>query len=627
MRLHHPMATATLSTAPLVLSMIALFLASTVCAELNPGTGFLSTRNNGHAHHHHNAPLLVLNETELSMHHSPTPESYYTIDWEGAGGGARHPSLIVMHAIFMCLAFFIALPLGIALRSVKHAGRSFAIISFYVLSALGCVATALYRKLTPNMYAGAVHARHGYFLLLLALSLSTIDILSFFYRLFWFLRSDEIFTFKSFWTLVVLGKDIQGYRRTFGAEYVGLVAHDAQEEFDETKVHPSVNETYHLPLRGHDSRTADWAINVQQHQSPHRIMRHHRHQSGASERTLYADSSPARSLDDIQAIKFTSGNPLACRLRELGYVIVERLLVVGGFAQLLMGIVTYTGGCREYYANGCLAHLIKGGIFWLYGLFTFARFLGSFSEAGWGWNRTRRKDSFSFEFVECFVIFAYGASNMWMERFGANAGDPFTTRQIQHISIAVMFCFAGLIGMGIESIRIRRWLSSGIFVPPDIRRMEPDLTVEPPSYLSSFNPFPAMVIGVTGAAMASHEQPYVFQVQIHQLWGNLLVAFSVLRCLTYFFLWLSPPRSIFPSRPPTEALASFFLACGGLVFMFSTEEVTIAAMRRGRDDVMMFLNVAVAITCFAFCWTLFIVSFKGWLKSRYKYPALNNHTP
>lgn len=67
--------------------------------------------------------------------------------------------------------------------------------------------------------------------------------------------------------------------------------------------------------------------------------------------------------------------------------------------------------------------------------------------------------------------------------------------------------------------------------------------------------------------------------------------------------------------------------------MFSTEEVTLAAMRRGRDgmffptfrytmilttkiDVMMFLNVAVAITCLAFCWTLLVVGFKGWLKSR-----------
>lgn len=72
-------------------------------------------------------------------------------------------------------------------------------------------------------------------------------------------------------------------------------------------------------------------------------------------------------------------------------------------------------------------------------------------------------------------------------------------------------------------------------------------------------------------------------MQIHALWGYLLSAFAVLRCLTYFFLWLGPPRSILPSRPPTEALASFFLTCGGLVFMFSDEEVTIAAMRKGSD--------------------------------------------
>jgi len=144
-----------------------------------------------------------------------------------------------------------------------------------------------------------------------------------------------------------------------------------------------------------------------------------------------------------------------------------------------------------------------------------------------------------------------------------------------------MFWFAGLIGMGIESKRVRKWLAaSTISKPADVPQ---DAITEPPSYLASFNPFPALVIGITGAAMAAHHQTYVFQVEIHKLWGDLLVGFSVLRCLTYFFVWLAPPTSILPSRPPTEALASFFLACGGLVFMFSVEEVTIAAMRRGRD--------------------------------------------
>jgi len=318
-----------------------------------------------------------------------------------------------------------------------------------------------------------------------------------------------------------------------------------------------------------------------------------------------------RSFDKLQVKR-----SVPRRVAYVTLLVLERALVFAGLVQTLLGIAIYTGGCRGNYSNGCLAHLIKGGIFWSYGLLTFARFLGAFSDFGWAWNLAPSNNSVSAEFVESFVIFLYGATNTWMERFGAHTGDPFTTKQIQHIGIAVMFCFAGLIGMGIESKRIRGWLAASTFASIGTQNMVEDVIREPPSYRGSFNPFPALVIGVTGAAMAAHAQTYLFQVQIHALWGNLLVSFSVLRCFTYFFLWLSPPKSILPSRPPTEALGSFFLACGGLVFMFSTEEVTIAAMRRGRDDVMMFLNVAVAMTCFAFSWTLFVVGFKAWLRSR-----------
>ena len=42
------------------------------------------------------------------------------------------------------------------------------------------------------------------------------------------------------------------------------------------------------------------------------------------------------------------------------------------------------------------------------------------------------------EFVESLVIFLYGI-NTWVERFGAKPGDPYTTRQVQHISITVSF--------------------------------------------------------------------------------------------------------------------------------------------------------------------------------------------
>lgn len=70
-------------------------------------------RHGTHPQHSHAQPVVELNETEVLEHHSPTPPSYYTIDWEELEHAAeRHPGLIVSHALFMGLAFFIALPLG-----------------------------------------------------------------------------------------------------------------------------------------------------------------------------------------------------------------------------------------------------------------------------------------------------------------------------------------------------------------------------------------------------------------------------------------------------------------------------------------------------------------------------------
>lgn len=161
-----------------------------------------------------------------------------------------------------------------------------------------------------------------------------------------------------------------------------------------------------------------------------------------------------------------------------------------------------------------------------------------------------------------------------------------------------MFWFAGLLGLGLESRRLRRWLAAISTTSLNASRRNSGVVAELASY--GFNPFPALVIGVTGAVMSAHFQTYLFQVsatdtrdqctcqrqgkvQIHALWGYCLTGFAVLRCLTYFSVWLSPPRSILPSRPPSEALGSFFLSCGGLIFIMSDEEITFAAMRRGYD--------------------------------------------
>ncbi|KAJ8595304.1 hypothetical protein M405DRAFT_909338 [Rhizopogon salebrosus TDB-379] len=557
---------------------------------------------------HHGAPLTELNETEILQWHAPTPPSYWSIDIDDRDPSVlRYPGLMALHMVFMTLAFFVALPVGIAMRAVNHSWHGVAAVAFYSLCVLGCASGALYMKLTPDMYEGSTHASHGYFVLIFSLCLSVADIAPFVARLYSFLRSIDRnkFSFKPFWRNVVLGREVGNLTPLYTSLDV-----EEPSEFEAIQMKP--------PRLAENQE----ALHVQR---DHPFSPGHRHtRSSSSERTVFEADPPRGSrhsddtLYDFKRPGFIKPRvPLIRRIAQGAFATLERVLVFAAFGVTLSGIVVYTGGCRGNYINGCLAHLIKGGIFWCYGLATFARFLGSFSDLGWAWNVSPTGGHVSAEFVESLMIFLYGITNTWMERFGAHPGDPYTTKQVQHISIAVMFWFAGLVGMGIESKRVRRWLSASAaaaFSPADTSHV-----LEPPSYRGSFNPFPALVIGVTGAAMSAHAQTYLFQVQIHQLWGWLLLGSSVLRCLTYFFVWLSPPRSIFPSRPPTEALGSFFLACGGLTFISSTEEITIAAMRRGRDDTMMFLNVAVAITCFAFCWTFCIVAFKGWLKSRSAY--------
>lgn len=91
----------------------------------------------------------------------------------------------------------------------------------------------------------------------------------------------------------------------------------------------------------------------------------------------------------------------------------------------------------------------------------------------------------------------------------------------------------------------------------------------PDSYGVSLNPIPALVIILLGMMMSSHHQSSMVSTMVHEQWGNLLVGAGLARGLTYVVLYLKPPQSVLPSRPPTELLASFGLIAGGVIFMAS----------------------------------------------------------
>jgi hypothetical protein len=91
----------------------------------------------------------------------------------------------------------------------------------------------------------------------------------------------------------------------------------------------------------------------------------------------------------------------------------------------------------------------------------------------------------------------------------------------------------------------------------------------PKTYKFSLNPIPALVILLLGIMMGSHHQETMISTMVHKQWGDLLLGASFARVLTYVLLFLRPPKSVLPSRPPTELLAAFGLIAGGIIFMAS----------------------------------------------------------
>lgn len=131
------------------------------------------------------------------------------------------------------------------------------------------------------------------------------------------------------------------------------------------------------------------------------------------------------------------------------------------------------------------------------------------------------------------------------------------------------------LAMLIESTRIRELLNTTVYDaalshPSHAYNDEERGALEAPKqYEFSINPIPALVILLLGIMMSSHTQQTMISSMVHKQWGNLLTGASFARGFSYVLLYLKPPRSILPSRPPTELLTAFGLIAGGTIFMAS----------------------------------------------------------
>jgi len=138
-----------------------------------------------------------------------------------------------------------------------------------------------------------------------------------------------------------------------------------------------------------------------------------------------------------------------------------------------------------------------------------------------------------------------------------------------------------------------------------------ELRMLPKTYNSSLNPIPALVILLLGIMMSSHHQNSTISTTVHKQWGMLLSSFAIMRMLTYTIMYISPPTSAFPSRPPSELVASFCLISGGVVFMASTKDIVHWMEVKGLMAMFGF-TIAMALTAFIMAWEIIVLSMKGW---------------
>lgn len=185
--------------------------------------------------------------------------------------------------------------------------------------------------------------------------------------------------------------------------------------------------------------------------------------------------------------------------------------------------------------------------------------------------------------------------------------------------------------MLVESTRIRDLLNTTV---EDVEPKHPytdeeaDEQKAPETYEFSLNPIPALVILLLGIMMSSHKQHTMISSMVHKQWGNLLLGASLARGLTYLLMFLKPPKSIFPSRPPTELLASFGLISGGIIFMASVSTLypyptetkadpeqssdTVEGMIHYDLDAMFMYTVTMGLVGLLMAWIVIVLAIKGW---------------
>ncbi|RMZ85363.1 hypothetical protein DV737_g801, partial [Chaetothyriales sp. CBS 132003] len=519
------------------------------------------------------------------------------------GGLEKHSRMILAHIVLMILAWFFILPIGVMFSIARSRHALPVQLVFLALNGVGVIVGTVYNVGTPDLYEKNAHHSIGW--------IAT-----------WVATAHVVMSLLFLYTGRTKSSQATAARET--ARFLPMSAEN-MAPFAESPVSP-----YHdYRWSGEGGHHADRSFSGTTQNSRDLSPTNHAHRLSKEEPARRKRHSLfGMGRVDLFLSKRIQTQFFARLLKatEMTYEMIDRTILVLGFIALATGVVTYSGIFKGHEVFGGLAHFIKGGIFFWYGLLTLGRWMGCFADFGWAWNLKPSRSEVgqwkagipSAEFTESFVIFLYGSTNVFLEHLGG-WGGKWTAQDFEHVSIAIMFFGGGLCGMLVESKTIRKWLNTTVDLMPARTEVHPSqaqqLRRQPAQYNYSLNPLPGLVILMLGLMMSGHQQSSMVSTKVHAQWGGLLAGFSLARGVTYITLYLSPPTSIYPSRPPSELVSAFCLISGGLVFMGSAADV-IRWMEASNIMAMVTLTVVVGFTAFLMAYAILVLSLKGWAVRR-----------
>lgn len=505
----------------------------------------------------------------------------------------EHGSLMTSHIFLMTIAWVFILPIGVLFSISGSRYRLPVQFLFLVVNGVGVLLATVYNASTPDLYPNNAHHKLGWVLT-------------------WIMCAQVVMGLISVYTKPKVDRD--GFTPV---STENMEQHHRIHALSQAQTHRFSNDSG----QGTEPNTASLrsqsisSTHSDEHQLPDVRQEHDEEDQDEKHGLMHGsrvDKFLAKKIPAMLSSRVLRGF-------QFIYNLIDRLILILGFVGLTTGGVTYGGLFMGSRIFSGLAHFIKGGIFFWYGILTLGRWAGCFADIGWAWNispKTQSGRRVTAEFVESFLIFFYGSTNVFLEHLAA-WGSKWTAEDLEHISITVMFFGGGLCGMLIESHGLRSLLNT-----TKDSRMEHSYSTsseeeqeEPKTYRFSMNPIPALIVLLLGIMMSSHHQETMIGTMIHAQWGTLLVGAAFARAATYIIFYLSPPTSIFPGRPPTELITAFALMAGGIIFMASARDCIIAIEENKLDEMFIF-TVTMGMITFLMAWIILVIALKGWAVRR-----------